>query len=179
MALDPTKLGRLSTACDALHRRMDAHTARRKDSAVQGQAYPGAGTYPGHGRPDGASGSFDLDMPAPTLPISTGRPDSDFSKLENKLAKKPGISDPAAVAAKIGREKLGQAEMTRRSVAGRKDSTTTLDQLRHNEIQLKQQLKDLDEQQIAIAGERKAVEAALARLRAQIQALSASERKTT
>jgi hypothetical protein len=117
-------------------------------------------------------------MPAPTLPVSTGRPDSDFSKLENKLAKKPGISDPAAVAAKIGREKLGQAEMTRRSVAGRKDSITTLEQLRHNEIQLKQQLKDLDEQQIAIAGERKAEEAALARVRSQIQALSQTERKT-
>jgi hypothetical protein len=42
-----------------------------------------------------------------------------FEKLERKLAQEPGISDPAAVAAKIGREKLGQAEMTRRSVAGR------------------------------------------------------------
>jgi len=174
MALDPTKLGRLTTACDSLTKRLDAHLQRRKDSAVQSQAYPGAGTYPGHGRPDAAPA---LSMPAPTLPVSTGRPDSDFSKLENKLAKKPGISDPAAVAAKIGREKLGQAEMTRRSVAGRKDSITTLDQLRHNEIQLRQQLKDLDEQQIAIAGERKAEEAALARVRSQIQALSPTERK--
>ena len=103
MALDPTKLDRLTTSLGALNKRLGAHTARREDSAVQGQAYPGAGTYPGHGRPDGASGSFDLDMPAPTLPVSTGRPDSDFSKLENKLAKKPGISDPAAVAAKVGK----------------------------------------------------------------------------
>ena len=49
--------------------------------------------------------------------------DGPFQKLENKLAhEKNGPSDPAAVAAKIGREKLGQAEMTRRSEAGRKDS---------------------------------------------------------
>lgn len=47
------------------------------------------------------------------------RADSDFDKLKNELAHKNGVSDPAAVAAKIGREKLGQAEMTRRSVAGR------------------------------------------------------------
>jgi len=46
-----------------------------------------------------------------------------FQKLENKLAhEKNPPSDPAAVAAAEGRKKLGQAEMTRRSVAGRKDS---------------------------------------------------------
>ena len=49
--------------------------------------------------------------------------DGPFQKLENKLAhEKNGPSDPAAVAAKVGREKLGQAEMTRRAEAGRKDS---------------------------------------------------------
>ena len=49
--------------------------------------------------------------------------DGPFQKLENKLAhEKNGPSDPAAVAAKVGREKLGQAEMARRAEAGRKDS---------------------------------------------------------
>ena len=47
--------------------------------------------------------------------------DSAFSHLENKLAHKPGVSDPAALAYEIGRKELGKAEMTRRSVAGRKD----------------------------------------------------------
>jgi hypothetical protein len=45
--------------------------------------------------------------------------DGPFQKLEHKLAHKPGVTDPAALAAKIGREKLGQKEMTRRSVEGR------------------------------------------------------------
>lgn len=48
------------------------------------------------------------------------RADSDFDTLKNELARKKGVSDPGAVAAKIGREKLGQPEMTRRSVAARK-----------------------------------------------------------
>ena len=48
-----------------------------------------------------------------------GAGDSDFTKLEHKLAGEPGVTDPAALAAKIGREKIGQAEMTRRSVAAR------------------------------------------------------------
>lgn len=46
--------------------------------------------------------------------------ESDFDKLKNSLAhRKDAPRDPAAVAAAIGRKKLGQAEMTRRSVAGR------------------------------------------------------------
>lgn len=48
--------------------------------------------------------------------------ESAFDKLKNKLAhKKNPPRDPAAVAAKIGREKLGQKEMTRRAVEGRKE----------------------------------------------------------
>jgi len=45
--------------------------------------------------------------------------DSEFSKLEHKLAGKKGVTNPAGLAAKIGREELGQAEMTRRSVEGK------------------------------------------------------------
>ena len=41
-----------------------------------------------------------------------------FKKLENKVAA-GGASDPAAVAAKIGREKYGQREMTAKSEAGK------------------------------------------------------------
>lgn len=43
-----------------------------------------------------------------------------FKKLEHQIAKKGNVTDPAAVAASIGRKKYGQKEMTRRSVAGRK-----------------------------------------------------------
>ena len=46
---------------------------------------------------------------------------SDFAKLSAKIQKK-GVSEERAdaITAAIGRKKLGQAEMTRRSVAGRK-----------------------------------------------------------
>lgn len=48
--------------------------------------------------------------------------ESDFSKLSNKIQKSGKSKASAdAIAASIGREKLGQKEMTRRSVAGRKD----------------------------------------------------------
>lgn len=51
------------------------------------------------------------------------RADGPFQNMENRLEhEKHPPRDPAAVAAKIGREELGQAEMTRRSVAGRKDA---------------------------------------------------------
>lgn len=100
MALPPDKLKKLADACSALSARIDAFAGA-----------PGkAPTYPGHGRPDSS--------PPLGKPL-TGRPDSDFTKLEHKLEKKPGIKDPAALAASIGRKELGQKEMTRRSVEGR------------------------------------------------------------
>lgn len=52
---------------------------------------------------------------------SVKKAESNFDKLKNKLAdKKNPPKDPAAVAAKIGREELGQAEMTRRAEEGKK-----------------------------------------------------------
>jgi hypothetical protein len=44
-----------------------------------------------------------------------------FAAVEKQIAKNPKVRNPAAVAAAAGREKYGQKEMTRRSVAGRKD----------------------------------------------------------
>jgi hypothetical protein len=49
--------------------------------------------------------------------------ESKFTKLSKKLSKQPGVTDPDALAASIGRKKLGQAEMTRRSKAGRADES--------------------------------------------------------
>lgn len=46
--------------------------------------------------------------------------DGPFQKLEAKVAKEPGVTDPAAISAVAGRKSLGQAEMTRRAVAGKK-----------------------------------------------------------
>jgi hypothetical protein len=43
-----------------------------------------------------------------------------FKKLEGEIAKKGNVSNAAAVAASIGREKLGAAEMAKRAAAGRK-----------------------------------------------------------
>lgn len=57
---------------------------------------------------------------APVPPMT--KKESDFDKLKHKIENKEGYSDKAAAAtaAKIGREKLGEAEMARRSAEGRK-----------------------------------------------------------
>lgn len=52
--------------------------------------------------------------------------ESKFGDLKSKLSKKQGVKDPAALAAWIGREKLGQKEMTKRSVQGRKKATESM-----------------------------------------------------
>jgi hypothetical protein len=43
-----------------------------------------------------------------------------FAKLEGALSKKPGITDPGALAASIGRKKYGVKKMAKWSAAGRK-----------------------------------------------------------
>jgi hypothetical protein len=43
-----------------------------------------------------------------------------FAKLEGALSKKPGITDPGALAASIGRKKYGAKKMAKWSAAGRK-----------------------------------------------------------
>lgn len=46
--------------------------------------------------------------------------ESAFSRLSHKLAKQPGVTDPDALAATIGRRKYGAAGMAAKSAAGRK-----------------------------------------------------------
>lgn len=43
-----------------------------------------------------------------------------FAALKAKLGKEKGVHDPAALAAAIGRSKLGNAKMAQLSAAGRK-----------------------------------------------------------
>jgi hypothetical protein len=43
-----------------------------------------------------------------------------FAALKNKLAKEPGVTNPGAVAAAIGRKKYGAKKMASMSVKGRK-----------------------------------------------------------
>ena len=43
-----------------------------------------------------------------------------FEKLKNKLAHKKGVTNPAALAASIGRKKLGTANFEKRAEAGKK-----------------------------------------------------------
>jgi hypothetical protein len=43
-----------------------------------------------------------------------------FKNLEDSLAKESGVRDPGAVAAKIGREKYGNAKMQKMAKKGRK-----------------------------------------------------------
>lgn len=45
---------------------------------------------------------------------------SKFNKLAGKLAHEPGVKNPKALAAAIGRKKYGAAGMARKSAAGRK-----------------------------------------------------------
>jgi len=49
-----------------------------------------------------------------------------FAKVEKAVAKNPKVKDPAAVAASIGRKKLGQKEMTKRAVAGKKKAKESI-----------------------------------------------------
>lgn len=46
--------------------------------------------------------------------------ESKFSTLSHKLAKEPGVTNPDALAASIGRKKYGSAGMAAKSAAGRK-----------------------------------------------------------
>lgn len=43
-----------------------------------------------------------------------------FEALESKLASRPGVTNPAALAASIGRKKYGEQKMEQLSAAGRK-----------------------------------------------------------
>ncbi len=43
-----------------------------------------------------------------------------FAKLKGKLANKPGIYDPGALAAKIGRKKYGKESFQKMAARGRK-----------------------------------------------------------
>jgi hypothetical protein len=43
-----------------------------------------------------------------------------FKKLKASLARKPGVKDPGALAAAIGRKKLGNSKMAQLSAKGRK-----------------------------------------------------------
>ena len=44
-----------------------------------------------------------------------------FAALKGKLASRPGVSNPGALAAYIGRKKYGAAKMSKMSAAGRND----------------------------------------------------------
>lgn len=43
-----------------------------------------------------------------------------FAKLEKSLSKQPGVNDPAALAASIGRKKLGKEHFQKLSEKGKK-----------------------------------------------------------
>lgn len=63
--------------------------------------------------------SYQMSSQGPPYENTSATDESSFSKLEHKLAHEKGVTNPAGLAAKIGREKLGESEMTRRSKAGR------------------------------------------------------------
>ncbi len=54
--------------------------------------------------------------------------ESKFDKLKNKLAHRKGVTDPAGLAATIGREKYGKKGMAKKAAAGRsKDCSGAMD----------------------------------------------------
>ena len=56
--------------------------------------------------------------------------ESDFSKLEKKLSHQKGVTNPAGLAAKIGRDKYGKEEMAKKAAAGRKKASESA--FKHN-----------------------------------------------
>lgn len=71
---------------------------------------------------DDTGGPPPVDEPAyPGMPdpVRTDDEHLGFKKLEGKLAHEKGVSDPAAVAAVIGRKKYGAAGMAKKAAAGR------------------------------------------------------------
>jgi len=60
----------------------------------------------------------------------SGMWESDFSKLEKKLSHQKGITNPAGLAAKIGRDKYGKKGMEKKAAAGRKKANESM--FKHN-----------------------------------------------
>jgi hypothetical protein len=56
-----------------------------------------------------------------------------FKKLKGKLAHQKGVTDPAALAASIGRKKYGTAGMAKKSAAGRKKHESMVDSYAQDE----------------------------------------------
>lgn len=54
--------------------------------------------------------------PNPKAPLGQG---GRFAALKQKLASKPGVTDPAALAASIGRKKLGKAKFQELAAKGK------------------------------------------------------------
>ena len=54
------------------------------------------------------------------LGLRDGGSVSKFDRLKGKLAKEPGVTNPGALAASIGRKKYGAAGMAAKAAAGRK-----------------------------------------------------------
>lgn len=68
-------------------------------------------------------GMIDLNGMRPPLELPVPEDEFDesaFSRLSHKLDKQPGVTDPDALAAAIGRKKYGAAGMAAKSAAGRK-----------------------------------------------------------
>jgi hypothetical protein len=57
--------------------------------------------------------------------------ESAFSKLEKKLSHQPGVTNPAGLAAKIGRDKYGKKGMEKKAAAGRKKANESMN-FKHN-----------------------------------------------
>ena len=60
----------------------------------------------------------------------SGMWESDFSKLEKKLSHQKGVTNPAGLAAKIGRDKYGKKGMEKKAAAGRKKANESM--FKHN-----------------------------------------------
>lgn len=53
-----------------------------------------------------------------------GKAASKFDKLKNKLSAKPDVTDPAGLAADIGRKKMGKTAFQKMAAAGRKKASS-------------------------------------------------------
>ncbi len=68
---------------------------------------------------EGIIDGYSMTPYGPPYENAPAQDESNFTKLEHKLAHHKGVTNPAGLAAKIGREKLSEKEMSRRSAEGR------------------------------------------------------------
>ena len=129
----------------------DAKARHEKEKGTGAFDKKDTGTGTVYTRKGGASGTEDPRRPAKSMKLKKGgtmqeghkhdadcgcsecmiQQESAFSKLEKKLSHQKGVTNPAGLAAKIGRDKYGKKGMEKKAAAGRKKANESMN-FKHN-----------------------------------------------